>query len=971
MDIHFISAGAGSGKTYTLTETLYQKLTKDKVRPAGVIATTFTKKAAAELRERVRESLIKKGNFPLANAMSQARIGTVNSVCGQLVQRFAFALGLPPELEVIEEGDAQELLRECIDREIDANTAAKIEQLTARLGIEDWQSEVRTIIDRVRANAIDPATLPACAAQNAQELLAHFPKVSKSPPDAALIAQIHSTLAAIALQQSIKYVAKTKNYEELLRKSLRALQAGTLPWSDWVKLAKAEAAKPLAKQVAAVQSLAGAYDSHPLLRADISDWIAEVFAVAERTLTSFAAIKRERRVIDFVDQEQQLLRALDRPDVSDALRGEIDLLMVDEFQDTSPIQLALFAKLAQLAKQTVWVGDLKQAIYGFRGSDITLMQAVLGALPALGAKQSTLPMSYRSRPELVALVNQIFVPAFAHVLTPEQISLTPARPEQLKNEAFEWWQLAGKNKAQIAQSLASGVHELLTRAPDILDKESERPRKLRAGDIAILARKRANVTEAAAALTAVGIPVAVAQAGLLGTPEATLAMACLRRLHDRRDTLASAEIIQLTECSEAEVWLKDRLNSLAASSADSHSWREQGDDANTVLATLAEMRREARLQRSPAEALRRAIIACDLPRYLMQWGPDPERGTARLANLAALQQLADDYEASCHSRRIAATLPGLLIALEDAGRNEQDLKAESGENAVRIMTHHAAKGLEWPVVLCLDLHEPLRDSAWGHSIRKAAKMDFSQPLAERSLRYWPWPWGLARTGIAVADTVASTPEAKAFEDDAREEAKRLLYVSMTRARDLLIFAVPDKAQTLEWLNTLDAKWLCPTAEGKIALPAIAAPGILSAVRAFDGGKAGLAPPECLAGAGRWFARPGDHITHLPAFVSPSTQALTANTPLTRDWTSHRYGSRISITGSPDMAQLGEALHACLAFQIQNPALADLEARLARILSAWKQTGHVAPRRRTRRGKELHDLVPGPMAAECLADRDPD
>ncbi len=88
--IQFISAGAGSGKTYALTQILYNELTSGEVKPGGVLATTFTRKAATELRERVRSHLIRQGATVLANAMGQARIGTVNGICGALLERFAF-----------------------------------------------------------------------------------------------------------------------------------------------------------------------------------------------------------------------------------------------------------------------------------------------------------------------------------------------------------------------------------------------------------------------------------------------------------------------------------------------------------------------------------------------------------------------------------------------------------------------------------------------------------------------------------------------------------------------------------------------------------------------------------------------------------------------------------------------------------------------------------------------------------------
>ena len=99
--ITFVSAGAGSGKTYTLTQILRDELVAGRALPGGVIATTFTRKAASELRERVRGFLLEKGEFALATAMGQARIGTVNSICGELLQRFCFEAGLSAEQQVI------------------------------------------------------------------------------------------------------------------------------------------------------------------------------------------------------------------------------------------------------------------------------------------------------------------------------------------------------------------------------------------------------------------------------------------------------------------------------------------------------------------------------------------------------------------------------------------------------------------------------------------------------------------------------------------------------------------------------------------------------------------------------------------------------------------------------------------------------------------------------------------------------
>ena len=118
------------------------------------------------------------------------------------------------------------------------------------------------------------------------------------------------------------------------------------------------------------------YDRHPMLHKNLREFCINLFKIAADSLEHYQTLKQKRGLIDFVDQEQLVLSALDNRNVTDVLRDELDLLLVDEFQDTSPIQLALFLKLAELAKEAVFVGDVKQAIYGFRGSDPELMKAV-------------------------------------------------------------------------------------------------------------------------------------------------------------------------------------------------------------------------------------------------------------------------------------------------------------------------------------------------------------------------------------------------------------------------------------------------------------------------------------------------------------------------------------------------------------------------------------------------------------------
>src|SRR5690606_1233807 len=311
-------------------------------------------------------------------------------------------------------------------------------------------------------------------------------------------------------------------YLALLKGFARGLERQAAPWSEWVKVAKAAPEASLRQVIEPIADLAGQVDAHPSLHRDLREYLEQMFDLATKALTNYQALKQELGVLDFADQEHQLLGLLDHPEVAAVLDDELDLLMVDEFQDTSPIQLALFLKLARFAKRVYWVGDIKQAIYGFRGSDTALMQAIITALPDLGGSKEVLPSSWRSRPELVKVVNALFTHAFADSLAREEVELRVERTEPLPGPGLANWVLAGRNAGQEASALASGVRQLIDSGYVVYDKQAQSLRPARFGDIAILSRSHDGVDALAAALSAQGIPVATAQAGLLATPEATL-----------------------------------------------------------------------------------------------------------------------------------------------------------------------------------------------------------------------------------------------------------------------------------------------------------------------------------------------------------------------------------------------------------------------------------------------------------------
>lgn len=151
MNIKFISAGAGSGKTFQLTKLMSERLSQN-VRPEAVIAMTFTKKAADELVERVRQRLIEDKQYIHANSMGQALIGTVNSVCGQILKRYAFEAGLSPQLEVLAEEEQPAIFAQALEHAMTQDDIKIMNVLGKRLGLFEWKKEIKKIVDLVRAN---------------------------------------------------------------------------------------------------------------------------------------------------------------------------------------------------------------------------------------------------------------------------------------------------------------------------------------------------------------------------------------------------------------------------------------------------------------------------------------------------------------------------------------------------------------------------------------------------------------------------------------------------------------------------------------------------------------------------------------------------------------------------------------------------------------------------------------------------
>ena len=943
-NIRITGAGAGTGKTYRLCAIITEALKSKNCRPGAFIATTFTKKAATELNERVRARLLKDGLHDAALRVEESLVGTVHSVCSRILERFAFDAGISPRLRVLDETLERILLSEAIEECFDLDAISEMEVLSHRLGQYDsqtseskWRDQVRGVISAARSNAIDANLLAEMAHQNVQEIFGFLPPVAVNDLESALHGSITDALARIPLNGD--KTKTTAQCVQTLEQALSELKTGNLAWPAWCKLSKLSAAKASLGDVLPVNQAAAGFEQHPHLRQDIECYIEHIFSLAAEAMESFQARKKARGMLDFTDLEVLTLGLLQHAHVQACIREEYDLLVVDEFQDTSPIQLELFVRLADLVKEAHWVGDTKQAIYGFRGCDPELMRAAERKFRA-GGSEDTLRESRRHRPELVDFFNGLFPGIFAknNSIQRDQVELKAHRkPNTGLPPAIELWALSSgrTNKdgspsairsAEVDDCIVRGILEMKSSGMMVSDKERQTDdqdslRPLCWRDIAVLCRSNNKASAIAAKLLASGVPAARKTQGLLSTPEAVLTLACLRWLNDENDSVATAEILSLEACREIEDWLEDRIAWIR--DGRTGCWGVDGGLFSPVLARIASLQERMKLL-TPAELLDATLIQGDIAGIASQWGA--ERSSNRRSNLEALRGLATKYESECLSGGTAASHAGFLIWCGLIASAEQDNSAfDESADAVQVMTWHGSKGLEWPVVICLDLESEPRPRIWNSSIVfSESNFDPDKPLFGRRIRFWPYPFGQQTSDVPLNTTVESSPIGAQAALDAEFEQSRLHYVVMTRARDVLVF--PQDGRNSPWLSTGIQCAALELPAGNLTEDTV--DSINRRIRYLTPADNGIAAPTTTSV--KWFAPPVAPEVFPPAELSPSGLPPVAGAK-TADVIS--YGKRLNIASNIVDQAIGNALHAIQAACFIDPGMQDTNARAERILAA--------------------------------------
>ncbi|MBN69898.1 MAG: hypothetical protein CME32_11555, partial [Gimesia sp.] len=780
--LELVRAGAGAGKTYNLCE-IVAKAVEEGTDPSRILATTFTKKAAAELKGRIQAKLLSSLSVDQAadqaDRLELAAIGTVHGVAHKLIKRYAVEIGLSPRLDVLMEMSRDTTLGNLLVT-LPGSDWQELGEVAEKMAINNLHQMVLKLLSCKRGNSITAEAFQAQMSEGAERVCQLLCAEEALETDVS-ISQLRQ-LAASAIEEISQLTDTTQKTRTALTKLVQ-IRSGAYPhWGSYLVAQRLDAGKKSGAddRLNSLRTHAGVVRRNANLHADVRRFSQ---LLAEQTLRlekEYVRYKSDRGLVDFDDLEILLLDLLKDEKMSNHITADYELIIVDEFQDTNPIQLAIFQRLRELSPRSRWVGDPNQAIYGFRDTDPALVNGVWDN--ATGAERTHLQNNYRSQTGLVQLVGKLFSP-----LLGEAVFQTPQRPMQ--SRGVERWLINSRNQEQAAMSLACGIC--------LLHQEG-----VAWGEIAVLERTNAFLKKIAQAFDELGIPYLLECPGLFSTREGRLLLAGLRLVADRHDSLAAATIVHLQESETAETpeWLNERLSAIRAAESkgdDGHRPCPWENDPRLLLLEHIDRNRM-----SPVQVVQLVIEALKLPKLVQQWGETVQRNS----HLDSAIELALEYEENARSSGQAATLSGLILAFEQMERDNNDSrKPPVGHDAVTLMTYHAAKGLEWPVVVLGLLKDTRETDMWSPEVSGGGSEQ--DPLAERQLRYWPWPFGddgggfgKLRKGSGLEVDALNSPEGQDRSDREAMESLRLLYVGCTRAKHKLVFAHQERK--CDWLDQL-------------------------------------------------------------------------------------------------------------------------------------------------------------------------
>ena len=801
--VTYISAGAGSGKTFTLTSILADLIIKGKAAPEEFILTTFTEAAAAEFKEKARAKIFERQDTPryaeYAERLDQAMIGTVDSVSYTFVQKYWYLLGISPNLKMVDDDQKRFFIGQILSSIATPEETAFLKDFCEQFDItydwdagyglnyDFWKDDVKEIFEKAKSYNVKDLSL---SRQKSLEFVGEITAEKNPEYDPQMYKDLMQELRDNDDGQSQARVGAIKRWSFLVSKNLRICDL-----SDFKKflVGLPDKLKGLSLLQPALNTLNDIYLSKRV-KDYILKYINLIFDYVQKAQVAFEEYKEKQHLIDFTDMETRFLELLDIPEVQQDIRKSYKYVFVDEFQDCSPIQVQIFDKLSEIVgsddcddlivtvgkdedardfhtHNSIWVGDFKQAIYGFRGADTELTKAVadiIGRKHVAAPKQymiHTLDTSYRSLQDIVDFTNDVFVPAFADVLTKEQVVLKSNRGNPDKIKSLRYWKVEGSNANSHAQDLAKQIAKRI--------KDGDSPT-----DYAVLASRNSELNKLSNALNALHIPVCRELAIDESQDELTLLSALLNLVMNEKDNYSRAVVGFLTqENFGAGKVIDSKLEYDAKETKESYYLAD-----NELIAKFMERFDFYKVQtiHNLVESL---IIGLDLYTVGHSW--KDASGTDEAFN--ALIEASYDYEERCVQAGLPPTISGYIDYCSE------NTKSSGSKDGVTLTTFHGSKGLEWKNVILLSLDDDADDEQKLFKYDVFGVQKYHEVAPSESDLYPPMIINLIPTifkGRNVVDEFADKIKASSRYQSicatSLSETKRLLYVAITRAKDNLI-----------------------------------------------------------------------------------------------------------------------------------------------------------------------------------------
>ena len=832
----FVSAGAGSGKTFTLTRRIVYALSPESgpfvEHLDQVLAITFTKDAAAEIRDRVRRALIDEGMDEEALTVDDAWISTIHGMCSRILRAHALELGIDPEFTVLT--DTDELMDQAVEHVLARATApdASPELAASLKSLYAWYPMAG------EGGPFGAGTTIKGLVRELLELSSQLPggmddvHVARGQADTSALADAYrsalgaSKAATEKAQVALDAIDAFEASGKTMADAARLMMSCTMPRAskafpkEQVELLKAEAADAFINIVLACGG--------PALDA--------LVGLARSVEAEYRALKASQSALDNNDLLRMAYEALrDYPAIRAAYEGRFKMVMIDEFQDTDQMQVDLIRYLTGAGERALCtVGDAQQSIYRFRGAEVEVFRRQERKVGASGAIEATADAAAADAPagELVKLVRNFrshdeVLRYVARVFDGDDGGLMQGFLDLEASDGRKDTLVANASRRQ-ALFVAGGSTQdrTLAKARAIAERfrslaDAGQPQ----GGMVLLLGRMTNADVYAQAFRDQGLDCVIAGGSVFAqASEVQTVRALVCALANPADTaqglmpllaspmfaLGAQEFLALATKLDSQTGETSRRNIDAGIMSDSDV---PGLQDLPLVTRAREVLRYA-LRRVGRDSF--AVIARDVVNAsgwfvrLAQRGPE---GKAIAANvLKALDAVAEaEAEFGNSPRSIALAFDRFL-----AGKEAPGALNEEGDGAVRIMTVHASKGLEYPVVAVAECFSVRKSSGAAQMGRvdggaqvvalparfdgvKLAdgtfvkgddvKKQFEHAFKGKGTSLWLPP-------ELMEDVCATGSPAEAFarlrNDDLRlslEERARLLYVAMTRARELVILAM--------------------------------------------------------------------------------------------------------------------------------------------------------------------------------------